>query len=328
MSNERKQSDGSRTSPQGKAGAADDPAVPDAGAAALSLKDKLAALTKLPAARLGDGGKGHGQSRGTGFGGLGDRVRALGDAAPARAADLKARVRAGLDSIKRDPGQAGASLGADLGANLGAKVEALIKPRAADGTDLQQASAQQGVKHEEAPPAPPGAVGKPPSNPFTIDRPPAPEPRSTLIARKSAIAATRSAGHRSSDALKSVATALGSAVERTRTIGRVGYTAVHARVAALARVKQRRAAEQQGPPGAADGKIIRIDADLPKLTPGAPAPSKPRRALWRDKRVLTPPVATLPPLNPSTCRPSAPRARKKCGATSGVVVSPSASAPS
>jgi uncharacterized membrane protein len=232
-----------------------------------SLKDKLADLSKS-AAKSG----GRMSSLGSD---LGHRVRALQEAAPGKAADLRARVKASLEKIAAEPGQ--------IGVSLGAKVEALLKPR----------------------PLPDGVT------------PVEPEPR-TGRAKKSPKTAEPPAGDISIAATAApVVVERPSLAERTRTFGRVGLTAVHARLGAVAKVKNRQSARQASvvQPLAksvdeAKPKILRIDAALPKLTQAVPAADSSQSVGFNAGPTIAPDMPRQPPAGERTIRA---RRRKEVG---------------
>jgi uncharacterized membrane protein len=154
---------------------------------------------------------------------------------------------------------------AELATRLGAKVEQLVKPRAADGA----------MPDEPAPHVPP-------SGPAT--------------------AAPQGDAARTSEGV--VGEPAGRTSVVTRTFGRVGLTLVQARLAAMAKVRQRRAVGPAVPTDGSAAEIVRIDAALP-LPPVATAAAVARAGGLAD---TSPPRSLIMPRR-------APIARDEDGAT-------------
>ena len=236
-----------------------------------SLKDKLANVSKS-ASKSGALVSSLGSD-------IGQRVRALQDAAPGKAADLRARVKASFEKIAAEPGQ--------IGSNLGAKVEALLKARPLpEGVTPVKPGPKTGAVIK-APPTETNAAPPPPD--ATVDKE----------------LATESAVERPSLA------------ERTRTFGRVGLTAVHARLGALAKVNRRR--RDEAPlvlaPAAKNSdepkpEILRIDAALPKSMQAIPAASGDVLGRFDAGPTIAPELPRRPPPGERTIRA---RRRKEVG---------------
>lgn len=138
------------------------------------------------------------------------------------AGDLQARLKARLEQLGQDSAQ--------LGATLNAKVEALLKPRGADGIP------------------PPGRldapnIALPVDGADTPEAMPLPPPTPEPVERENIV---------------------------TRTVNRVGLTAVHARLGALARARKKAPAVVVVPPTPSpervqEPSIQRIDAEMPLL---------------------------------------------------------------
>lgn len=161
-------------------------------------------------------------------------ARNIADASAAKAGELRARIKARIEQLGRD--------GADLGAVLNAKVEELLKPRAAE----PPSSPLPPPPHRQS--EPPGIAANEAARDPTNETPEA-------MRLASAAAPATTAALEPAAARETVI---------TRTFGRVGLTAVHARLGALAKVRKKAASASAK--SAADAPAIsRIDADMPAL---------------------------------------------------------------
>ncbi len=156
-------------------------------------------------------------------------VARRGAAAAQEGGDLRARIKARIEQLGRDS--------ADLGASLNSKVEELLKPRPADPPTATARPVQP-----EAPAAPAAYdVARDPTTEVPEAAPLSSEP----VAQSEPVRDTIV----------------------TRTFGRVGLTAVHARLGALARMRKKAPAVPAPAPyqAPATEPIRRIDADMPAL---------------------------------------------------------------